>query len=79
MNENFVGGECKQKNSEEAKKCVEPLQGWNVNGGSLWHTVGTKELKLLEGCCHSNLQVLARSKISHIPAGLGLPSSKSGG
>ena len=50
-----------------------------MNGGSLWHTVGTKELKLLEGCCHSNFQVLARSKISHIPAGLGLPSSKSGG
>ena len=79
------------------KKCVEALQGWNVNGGSLWHTVGTKELKLLKGYCHSNRRylhqrslskvswyelghlVLARSKISHIPAGLGLPSSKSGG
>ena len=35
-----------------------------MNGGSLWHTVGTKELKLLEGCCHSNFQVLARSKIA---------------
>ena len=77
---------------------VHALQGWNVNRGSLWHTVGIKELKLLEGYCHSKPRylyqgllfkvswfsesghlVLARSKISHIRAGLGLQSSDRGG
>ena len=45
---------------------VHALQGLNVNRGSLWHTVGTEELKLPEGYCDSNPRYLHQRPLSKV-------------